>query len=191
MSAWLEQIKRGIKTLGSLEAGDFGESTRAFVELTQFIADHSRQQYRALQTMIWSALFLLMGIAAILARLYAQNLRLAASLNTAIDPLTLPAKKAVVVGIIINEGVANAVKHGFGADEPNVLEVTLKQGRDGHAVVLTVSNSSRRLPANFSVDNASSLGLQLVSGLAEQLSGTLESQSEPMTALGVEFRLSG
>ena len=283
VGTWLEQIRRGIETLGAREAADLSESNRAFVELTQFMADHSRQQYRALQTMIWSALLLLVGIAAILARLYAQNRRLAASLNTAleaksklvkethhrvknnlalvaslvsikesslggtvdlsdlqrridavehvhdmlsrsdtglavpmkpyleelfstvtscvgmpgveshtaIDPLTLPAKKAVAVGIIVNEAVANAVKHGFGADEPNVLEVTLKQSRDGQTAVLTVSNSGRRLPADFSVDDASSLGLQLVSGLAEQLSGTLEIRSEPMTALVVKFPLSG
>jgi hypothetical protein len=40
------------------------------------------QQYRALQTVIWSALLMLVGTAGVLAHLYTQNQRLAASSNT-------------------------------------------------------------------------------------------------------------
>jgi two-component sensor histidine kinase len=110
--------------------------------------------------------------------------------RVSIEAVTLPAKKAVALGIIVNEAVTNAAKHGLRGAGPHVLEVTLQQHRDGRKAVLTVSNSGRPLPQDFAVENAASLGMQLISGLVEQLSGNLEMRSEPQTALVIEFPLS-
>jgi hypothetical protein len=79
---WLEQIDSGVAAAGTLRAASFHEASTAFENLSAFMRDHSMQQYRALQTVIWSALLMLVGTAGVLAHLYTQNQRLAASSNT-------------------------------------------------------------------------------------------------------------
>ena len=85
--------------------------------------------------------------------------------------------------------VTNAVKHAFDHRGPKVVEVSLAEAGEPDHAVLTVSNSGRSLPDNFDPRDTSSLGMQLVSGLVEQLSGTLEIRSEPQTAFVVTFPL--
>jgi two-component sensor histidine kinase len=264
-----------------MQPADLSATQRAFRELDRFMHEHSQQQYRSLQTGIWAALVLLVGMAGILARLYFQNRQLATSLNTALeaksqlirethhrvknnlalvaslvsikesslggevdlsdlkrrigavehvhgllsrtdaglripmkdyletlmasvmssvslpdveyrvssDPIDLPAKKATAVGIIVNETVTNAVKHAFGDKGPKTVEVSLSRAADARRAVLTVANSGRPLPEDFDVEDRTSLGMQLVSGLVDQLSGTLEIRTRPETAFVVTFPL--
>jgi two-component sensor histidine kinase len=100
--------------------------------------------------------------------------------------IELPAKKAVALGIIVNETITNAVKHGFAVADRKVIEVSLEETACGRAR-LTVSNSGRGLPPDFDPCDTSTVGLQLISGLVEQLSGALEVRNEPETAFVVEF----
>jgi two-component sensor histidine kinase len=281
VAVWLEEIERGLIAHHTRNPKDVVATNRAFEDLTRFMREHSQQQYRALQTGIWSALLLLLGMSGILARLYSQNRQLAASLSAALDaksqlirethhrvknnlalvaslvsikestfggevdlsdlqrrisavehvhemlsrtdagliipmrgylenlmasvmgsvsmpgveyrvfadPIELPAKRATALGIIVNETVTNAVKHAFDSGGSNMVEMSLERAAESGSAVLTVSNSGRSLPGDFDPSDCSSLGMQLVSGLVEQLSGTLEILSEPQTAFVVTFPL--
>jgi two-component sensor histidine kinase len=88
--------------------------------------------------------------------------------------------------LIINELVSNSLKYAF----PN--------GRSGDVFVGITANRSRLnlevcdngigMPADINVRTASSLGLQLVSSLADQLDATIELDREGGTKYRIAFR---
>jgi two-component sensor histidine kinase len=99
----------------------------------------------------------------------------------------LPAKKAVALGIIINELITNAAKHAFSQERECAVEVLLEHAPKEGLATLTIANSGAPLPEDFDPEEANSLGVQLVMGLTEQLSGSLKIRREPRTAFLVSF----
>lgn len=88
------------------------------------------------------------------------------------DEILLNMDQAIACGLIINELVTNALKYAF----PNVtggkVHVRARLAEDAH-VELDVCDNGVGLPSDFDLPMVSSLGLQLVRGLAEhQLAGT-------------------
>lgn len=104
-----------------------------------------------------------------------------------IAPIELPAKKAVALGIIINELITNAAKHAFSSEAERNIDILLEHAPERKEAVLTIANSGAPLPEEFDPEEANSLGVQLITGLTEQLSGSLEIHREPKTAFLVRF----
>lgn len=79
--------------------------------------------------------------------------------------------KAIPFGLIVNELVTNAVKHGFvGRDSGNIrVTVDLEDG----LARLMVEDDGVGLPEGFHPDMVKSLGMQLVVQLTRQLRGSL------------------
>ncbi len=107
-----------------------------------------------------------------------------------VDELRLPAKRAVPVGLIINEIATNAIKYGFTDDKDSEFAVELKKNPADDQCVLTVSNSGKPFPKEIELDNPKTLGLQLVSALVQQLQGTIELQRAPYPVFTVRFPIS-
>lgn len=83
-------------------------------------------------------------------------------------------KTAVPLGLIINELATNAVKHGF--TDPNNRRFTVDIGNDPEKVGyvgLTVKNSGRPVPLEIDIASPDTLGLRLISSLADQLHSRL------------------
>ncbi|KAM3102495.1 sensor histidine kinase [Phormidesmis sp. 146-12] len=95
--------------------------------------------------------------------------------------------KAIPVGLILNELISNALKHGFDRTVRGEVRLDLRVGSDGE-VTLSVTNSSEFSAegsgfADFDLNSPNSLGLQLVQSLVRQISGVLEiEQSDPSRA---------
>jgi two-component sensor histidine kinase len=87
------------------------------------------------------------------------------------DDVTLDMDRAISCGLIINELVANAFKHGFPGDRSGHIRIMFGR-RDNATCVLTVSDDGVGMPAQFDFIETRSLGLQLVRDLVEQLHGT-------------------
>jgi two-component sensor histidine kinase len=83
----------------------------------------------------------------------------------AID-LRLPTTTGLPLGLIVNELITNAIKHGKGP-----ITVTLAQTESGHA--LSVCNGGPPLPESFDPTACKGLGMTLVSSLAAQIGGEL------------------
>jgi len=74
--------------------------------------------------------------------------------------------RIVEIGLIVNELLTNATKHGARA-------VVVAFEREGSGFALSVSDDGPGLPADFDATTGSGLGMKLVVGLARQLGGEL------------------
>ncbi len=97
-------------------------------------------------------------------------------LSINIDNIFFNIETAIPCGLIINELVTNSLKHAFPmiAEEKwknNEIRINLHQVKG--SFVLIVSDNGTGLPENVNFTNTSSLGLQLVNSLVDQLDGTI------------------
>lgn len=88
-----------------------------------------------------------------------------------VEDVTLRVDKAIPCGLIINELVSNALKHGFPGDRKGTVKVTMFQR--GDTIELKVADTGVGLPPGMDFRKSASLGLELVTTLTEQLGGTL------------------
>lgn len=89
------------------------------------------------------------------------------------DEGDIPTTSVQPIGLLVNELVTNAAKHGRG-----LIEVYYQIEGDEHALI--VSDEGRDLPKDFDPAAASkSLGMRVVVSLAEQLGGVLTSGHRP------------
>ena len=108
------------------------------------------------------------------------------NLELDIESLTLPVDQAIPCGLILNELMTNALKHGFKGNRSGTLRVTMRP-RGGTEMTLSVSDDGVGLPHDFSLEHLTSLGMELVSTLVEQLGGTLEIIRGTGTAFVIVF----
>jgi two-component sensor histidine kinase len=80
--------------------------------------------------------------------------------------LRLPTAVGIPLGLIANELITNAIKHGKGR-----ITVRLAPAGKGHA--LSVSNDGSELPEGFDLTRCKGLGMSLVSSLVTQVGGEL------------------
>ncbi|MBK7258946.1 MAG: GAF domain-containing protein [Ignavibacteriae bacterium] len=93
---------------------------------------------------------------------------------------------AVPVGLILNELVTNALKHGFEGRTEGHVHVDVRR-RDEKTVELTVEDDGIGLPAGTDVRAISSMGMTLVVGLVEQLMGTMAIDRNNGTKFTIAF----
>jgi two-component sensor histidine kinase len=107
-------------------------------------------------------------------------------LDLAIDDIQLPVDQAIPCGLILNELIGNALKHGFTDGRSGTVRVRFER-LHGRELRLTVSNDGVELPSGFETQSSPSLGLHLVSTLAGQLGGLLQVQRRPGTSFQLNF----
>lgn len=93
---------------------------------------------------------------------------------------------AIPCGLIVNELVSNAIKHGFAGRTKGNIKIGF--GKDGEKYVLTVANDGERFPEDVDINSSATLGLELVTSLAKQLKGSIEMSSGDVTEFRLEFR---
>jgi two-component sensor histidine kinase len=83
------------------------------------------------------------------------------------DPITLSRERAVPVGLVVNELVTNAYKHGFSSGGTGRIQVNLKKAGD---LWLEVQDNGKGCPD----DIREGVGTLLIGQLTRQLGGTIE-----------------
>jgi two-component system, sensor histidine kinase PdtaS len=80
---------------------------------------------------------------------------------------------AVPLGLIINELVTNSFKHAFNENEAGkvIIHVANKNSND---ILITIKDNGRGFPEELDFFNPSTLGLQLIHSLTEQISGIIK-----------------
>ena len=107
-------------------------------------------------------------------------------LTTNLESVVMGVDLAVPCGLILNELISNALKHGFpnGAGEINL---TLRKGPEGK-YILSVEDSGVGVPSDLDIGTSKSLGLRLVRLLTQQIHGSFElAKSNPGTSAQLQF----
>lgn len=105
-------------------------------------------------------------------------------LSLDLAPCRLPVDKAIPFGLVINELLTNAVKHGF--RDRSAGTIGLRLSVDEGRVQAVVEDDGVGLATGFHPETSKTLGMQLVVQLTRQLGGALVFGSGP----GAVFRLS-
>lgn len=101
-----------------------------------------------------------------------------------IDDISLEVDTAISCGLIINELVANSLKHAFPENHQGEISICL-QAENNHEFMLIVGDDGVGFPKSLDFQDTKSLGLQLVCSLVEQLGATIELCSHK----GTEFKI--
>jgi two-component sensor histidine kinase len=108
-------------------------------------------------------------------------------LKSDLDPVIMSIDLAVPCGLVLNELISNAFKHGFPGGSAGEIKITLRAGDDGNCV-LRVDDTGAGIPVDLDMTNNKSLGLRLVRSLTKQIRGTFElERRELVTSARVIF----
>ena len=97
-------------------------------------------------------------------------------LSVSVEKITLSLDISIPVGLIINELVTNAIKHGFPGSKTGIITIHLKS--ENNFVFLELKDDGVGFAPGVDFENSHSLGLQLVNTLIEQIEGKFEFKSE-------------
>lgn len=95
------------------------------------------------------------------------------SVNIEAVPITLEITQAVPCALIVNELITNAYKHAYPDNTAGQITVQVCSPQEG-IMQLIVSDGGVGMPANFNIAESTSLGLQMVNALVDQVDGKLE-----------------
>ncbi|MDB9516072.1 PAS domain S-box protein [Roseofilum reptotaenium CS-1145] len=102
------------------------------------------------------------------------------------DPVQLTIETAIPTGLIINELVTNALKHAFPGDREGTVWIEFREIDHGQLDLKIIDNGIG-LSSGVSGQQSPSLGMRLVSILADQLDADLEVQNNNGTGFHLRF----
>jgi two-component sensor histidine kinase len=109
------------------------------------------------------------------------------TLSLDLCPATVNLDQATPCGLIVNELISNALKHGFAQGSSGTVTVRLVKDGQDH-VQITVSDDGIGLPLDFENRRTGSLGLQLIDDLTQQMGATLSIGPLPAATFCFAFR---
>jgi len=116
---------------------------------------------------------------------------LSISINVNVEKVFLDVKTAIPCSLIINELVSNCLKHAFPGRAEGMIAIELRSV-PGDRFALVVTDEGQGLPEDFDPRTTSSLGVRLITNLAQlQLHGSIEFESESGARVTVVFPDSG
>ena len=100
------------------------------------------------------------------------------------EAIFLDIDAAVPCGLIVNELVANSLKHAFPNGQTGEIIIDMRNGID-QQITLVVRDNGVGFPPELNFRETESLGMQLVNTLVGQLGGTIELRR----TAGTEFKI--
>ena len=104
-----------------------------------------------------------------------------------VEPIILGIDTAMPCGLIVDELLSNSLKYAFPEGRKGVLSISLHRLGDGR-VDLSVGDDGVGLPPGSDIRSMSSMGMELVKSLAEQLGATIDSRAAKGTNFTFTFR---
>lgn len=102
--------------------------------------------------------------------------------------IRLPIDAAIPCGLIVNELISNALKHAFPGGNRGEIKIALASEADNQ-VVLSVGDDGIGIPDSLDLTNATTLGLQLVTLLADQLGAAVTIHRSNPTRFVLQFKV--
>lgn len=104
-----------------------------------------------------------------------------------LEDIYLNLDTSIPCGLIINEVVSNSLKYAFQGRQHGLIRIEMGKLSEGD-LKLIISDDGIGLPADFDIETAESLGLQLVTTLVTQISGQLEIDVSKGTKFNIVFK---
>jgi two-component sensor histidine kinase len=104
----------------------------------------------------------------------------------AIESLDLDVSQVIPMGLIINESIVNAIKYAFPNGRKGIVRIDFYQEGSDH-LVLKIADNGAGLPAGFNIKGHTSLGLDLMQGLAKQLNGSFSVENNNGLHITIRF----
>ncbi len=92
------------------------------------------------------------------------------------NPVLVDIGTGIPLGLILNELITNSMKYAFDPDQTGEIRVVLN--RESDLLIITVADTGRGLPEWFTAESSTTLGTELIRGLAMQLDGTVSWKSD-------------
>lgn len=109
------------------------------------------------------------------------------SLSTELADIRIETRRAVPLGLILNELMTNALKYAYPGDAAGKISVRLHA--EGTSACLHVADSGAGLPPGFDPYTTGSMGFMLVRMLAEQIGGTFCIDGSDGTRINITFSI--
>jgi two-component sensor histidine kinase/PAS domain-containing protein len=109
------------------------------------------------------------------------------SIHVDADEVRLGIDASIPCGLILNELVANALKHAFPEGKEGKINIRMRS--EDNRVTLTVQDNGIGFPESLEVTNLKSLGLELVNLLVGQINGKMDMQVDGGTIWTITFPL--
>ncbi len=107
-------------------------------------------------------------------------------LDVQVDDVSLDLETAVPCGLIINEIISNSLKHAYkGREGTGTISVAFK--KTDCSYVLEIRDDGIGLPEDFRLSNASTMGMEIVSILTQQLDGKIRILGSKGAAFEIKF----
>jgi two-component sensor histidine kinase len=94
-------------------------------------------------------------------------------LKSELEPIVMNVDLAIPCGLILNELISNALKHGFSNRAGGEIKMTLRRGPED-TCILDIEDNGVGIPADLDPTGRQSLGLKLVRSLTKQIRGAFE-----------------
>ncbi len=123
------------------------------------------------------------GLARNLMLSYSTSERIELELD--LDPVHLNIDQAMPCGLVLNEIISNALKHGFPDGRRGTVRIGLHT--QGDLVRISVRDDGVGLPLGFDEQRHGHLGMELIRLLADQLDGTVQRASDSGVSYLITF----
>tara|TARA_B110000211_G_scaffold67989_1_gene78473 strand:+ start:1794 stop:3608 length:1815 start_codon:yes stop_codon:yes gene_type:complete len=111
--------------------------------------------------------------------------RITIDFNSQDSSVNLTLDQALPFGLLLNELLANAIKHAFKGMNSGQVDVSLYQN-DEHTT-LNISDNGCGIPDDVTMGKTHSLGFQLIPGLIDQLGATLNINNDNGASFEIKF----
>jgi len=98
------------------------------------------------------------------------------------EPVIMNVDKALLIGLMVSELVANAVKHGFKKVKEGTISIVFKNIENGYRLI--VLNDGGEIPKD-ALSNSTGIGVSLIKTFVKQLQG--EISIDPNNGFRVDF----
>lgn len=103
-----------------------------------------------------------------------------------VEDISLDIETAVPCGLIINELISNSLKYAYkGRTGIGRIGVSFRRFEDSY--ILTISDDGNGMPEDFSFDNITSMGLEIICILTDQLDGNIQLVKSKGTTFRISF----
>ncbi|RED22679.1 two-component sensor histidine kinase [Flavobacterium cutihirudinis] len=103
-----------------------------------------------------------------------------------IESICLDVAQAVPMGLIINEAISNAIKYAFPNDRKGEILISFKNIEKNNCQLIIADNGVG-LPENFNHAERDSLGMNLMTGLSDQIDGVFEMKNDNGLKIKITF----